>query len=1044
MGRAKRKPLRKRKPLEAMLFQLFDTIFMKEDVETLLQIIAKEAANFVGSDAAAVFLPEEGSRILRIVASYNLDSNYVKKVRAKMGDGVPGRVIAEKKPKIIPDASKFFEEKGDREALELIKSAGICSAASVPILLGEEGVGTLNIHYFRKHHFSLSEIESLSIFAKFSAIAIQNARRLREREERAEKLAELSDVNQRLLSANSSEEIYEICVESAFRLLPCDKSAFLLVNEESQIFEMKYGRIDYGEKRAEPYIFRLSDAPKEIIEKEQFKKGLLYIRNLEDYSETLSLAPFKDAISFVSVPIWVGDKFLGILVVSHKEPFHFKDYELTPFEVLGKQMSLALEKLHFLDEINIRNKEIESALQYQLQLNTELYTLQSLSTALVSSLNIDEILKIVVEGVKNSLGFGKVLISLIDKSGKFLERKAWAGIPASEIDRLQQYEPPLDYILGLFQDRFRISRSYFISHMESYITDEKYVYTDYSKSTKEILEDDWHPHDMLLSPFYSREGELLGIMSVDEPQDGKIPSRRKILSIEMFANAASSAIENSKLYEKERNMVKQLSAIADVGTTVTSVLNLAKLLDEVVNTISNTFGYYRIAILIVEGNELVYKSGAGYPPSALDGLRLKIGTEGVTGLVAMTGEPKLISDVSLEPLYIAMDPNVKCELAVPLNIKNKTIGVLNVEDIEIGKLDNVDLKLLSTLATQIAIAIENARLYEEAQRRIDELSVLHGVGRSVSSVLKLNELLNEILKILDETFHYTRASISLIENKSEIVVKATRGYERDIVGFREKIGEEKGIIAYVAETGKSLIIPDVTKEPKYIPFESVEGSEICVPLIFKGEVTGVLDVEDERIGIFGDSDAQLLSTLGAHISVAIENARLYEEKEKEAITDEMTGLFNFRHFQKTLSDEIRRAKRYTHPVSVIMLDVDDFKLYNDHFGHPAGDELLRLLAKILKDSVRDTDSAYRYGGEEFVVVLPETKKEEALIFAERIMKKVRDEKFPFGESQPLGKVTISLGIASYPEDATGEEEIIDKADKALYKAKKKGKNRIGL
>ncbi|MEW6776939.1 MAG: diguanylate cyclase [Bdellovibrionota bacterium] len=169
---------------------------------------------------------------------------------------------------------------------------------------------------------------------------------------------------------------------------------------------------------------------------------------------------------------------------------------------------------------------------------------------------------------------------------------------------------------------------------------------------------------------------------------------------------------------------------------------------------------------------------------------------------------------------------------------------------------------------------------------------------------------------------------------------------------------------------------------------------------------------------------------------------LYQLARREAISDELTKLYNFRHFEASLDRELKRAARYTEPLSLLLFDIDDFKFYNDKNGHLAGNQVLRRISRILTQSVRQIDIVARYGGEEFAVLLPATTKQGALLTAERIRQAIDRQAFPFGEKQPRRKVTVSGGLATYPVDAKGGRDLIERADTALYRAKSDGKNNI--
>ena len=197
-----------------------------------------------------------------------------------------------------------------------------------------------------------------------------------------------------------------------------------------------------------------------------------------------------------------------------------------------------------------------------------------------------------------------------------------------------------------------------------------------------------------------------------------------------------------------------------------------------------------------------------------------------------------------------------------------------------------------------------------------------------------------------------------------------------------------------------------------------------------------------RSDAFDDEDTALAKAIGEQIGMAVERAKLFEEISQLAITDDLTGLYNSRHLKRVLGEESKRSFRYGRSFSFIMLDIDFFKIYNDRHGHLRGDEVLRTLAGLLLQNTRDVDVVFRYGGEEFSIIIPEVSKQEAFTMAERIRRVVQDHVFPFEEEQPGGNLTVSMGIAGFPEDAEDSERLIDNADRALYRAKLSGRNRV--
>jgi diguanylate cyclase (GGDEF)-like protein len=221
------------------------------------------------------------------------------------------------------------------------------------------------------------------------------------------------------------------------------------------------------------------------------------------------------------------------------------------------------------------------------------------------------------------------------------------------------------------------------------------------------------------------------------------------------------------------------------------------------------------------------------------------------------------------------------------------------------------------------------------------------------------------------------------------------------------------------------------------------GISLIAPIILKQEIKGLIALGQKMSQeLFTQSEKEIFSLLSHFISVAFSNSILYQKMEQISVTDELTGLFNYRFFKKQLDGEVLRAQRYHHSLSLIMFDVDHFKNYNDTLGHPAGDIALKKIAMILKSTIRKSDLAVRYGGEEFCVILPEEDISGALEFGERLRRKIEEQQFDKEEVQPAGKLTISLGVASFPDDAESTQDLLDKADAALYHAKAQGRNRI--
>jgi diguanylate cyclase (GGDEF)-like protein len=258
-----------------------------------------------------------------------------------------------------------------------------------------------------------------------------------------------------------------------------------------------------------------------------------------------------------------------------------------------------------------------------------------------------------------------------------------------------------------------------------------------------------------------------------------------------------------------------------------------------------------------------------------------------------------------------------------------------------------------------------------------------------------------------------------------------------------------GIAGQVAQSGQPLLVNDIGRDGRFTigrrpRFKT--GSFICLPLHCNGETLGVLNLADRTNQTpFGQADLGILSTLASHAAALMRRTRTHEgamHLEKLSITDPLTELYNRRFLERRMEEEMSRSIRHGLQLSIMILDLDTFKAYNDLCGHQAGDRALQQVAKVLCRSVREMDIVTRYGGEEFCILLPDTPKVDAMFVAERIRYGIEHEFFNGEEGLPLGRLTISIGIATYPENGATSSELVSSADMALYQAKADGRNRI--
>jgi len=334
----------------------------------------------------------------------------------------------------------------------------------------------------------------------------------------------------------------------------------------------------------------------------------------------------------------------------------------------------------------------------------------------------------------------------------------------------------------------------------------------------------------------------------------------------------------------------------------------------------------------------------------------------------------------------------------------------------------------------------------QLKRTTQRLGILTDIVKAANSILEPRKVIELIMQKVQQLIPSEAWSMLMLdEEKGELTFELALGEKgKDVSTLRVKVGE--GVAGWVAQTGKPTIVNDTSRDPRFARrFDDqthfVTRSILCAPLISRGRTIGVVQVINRQGGKFTPADLQLLLTLVEPCAIAIENAILFQRTEQLTITDDLTKLFNSRYLNLYLSREIKRCKRHGIPLAVIFLDLDGFKSVNDQHGHLAGSATLTEVGTILGQAVRESDILARYGGDEFVVVLPETPAPGALVIAERIRKAIAGHCFLRGQGLEA-RISASFGIAAYPDHGLTPEGLIQKADQAMYRVKERDKNGI--
>ena len=503
----------------------------------------------------------------------------------------------------------------------------------------------------------------------------------------------------------------------------------------------------------------------------------------------------------------------------------------------------------------------------------------------------------------------------------------------------------------------------------------------------------------------------------------------------------------------ETTRSRELEALNEIARTATLDLELRPMLQRITDTLMQKFGWPFVALVSVDAEQEVFVCEAlsTLMPSAVKvGYTRRLGT-GIVGEVALKGEPILLDDVLASSNYVETVPGARSELCVPVRHGGRIVAILNLESTEPGAFHD-QLPLLQTVAEQIAGAIACARLYQEVERRARLLEMVSEVSKAALEAGELHPLLDRIVRYVQQHFGLSLASILLVEEeRGEFKLAARAGTLELRVDPGTRWPLRTGVVGRALRLGKTQLVLDVHSDPDYLPLHEDVTSELVVPIRFRNRMLGVFDLESTTPDAFPNENLVVFQTFADQLAGAIHMAAINQELEEAnqrlqrlSSIDGLTGIPNRRQLDETLQTEWRRSFRHDTPISIVMFDLDEFKCFNDAYGHQAGDECLRQVASTLHDGLRRAgDLVARYGGEEFAAVLPESDLRGALQYADAARLAVENLAIAHGGSPVAPVVTVSVGVASaLPRRGASPNDLIARADQALYQAKRRGKNRV--
>jgi diguanylate cyclase (GGDEF)-like protein len=815
-------------------------------------------------------------------------------------------------------------------------------------------------------------------------------------------------------------EVFDLLLLEVQKLIPFDGANFMLVNEKAAHITRSRGYDTLGkdfEDQVNSLFFDI-ESFENIHYLVNEKKPLL----IEDTHKMPDWKMIESSIhyhSWIGVPIIINGRVEAILALDKVEIGFYHENHATIMTAFADQAASAIRNARLFEAENRRIRQLDG--------------LQSTLAAINSNLELTALLKEIVAQAINLLDANNGELALYDPE---LQKLKVIVSQNNKVDNTGQMINLGNGVLGIVA-----------ATKKPYKIDLFNENSDLLNSRKTL-----GSNSGMAVPLMSGN-DLLGVLGVANQKNNCFFDDLDTNLLNIFAHQAAIAIRNTRLFEDAKRRADEAETLRKAAAVVTSSLDQTQAINLILEQLAMVIPYDSALVLMHHHNYLKIVGGRGIKKfNQIFGQKLYLQNKNPATDTYLSKKPLVISDIrETYPEFASMVERItdtKSWLGAPLIIQDRTIGILALSSDQSNHFQQSQLRLIEPFADQVAIALENARLYTDMARSADRFETLYHLSQIISTNLRPEDIYPGIHQTVSELMETDYFCISIIDADSE-TISDVYAVDRGEVQVLTKRPIEKGLFATVLKTRKSLLFHNheeyASEEIGTVMVGKLTAADIpqsilIVPLNIGSRTIGVLSTQSYQPNMYSKSDLEMLELLATSVAIAIENSRLFNEVQLLAIMDPLTGLYNRRKFDELATSEFTRAKRYRRPLCAIMIDLDQFKQVNDTYGHVVGDQALSSVASLCKDNLRNIDILARFGGEEFVILLPETKIAEARLTAERLRIDCQDTDFVTTSGSI--SLTISLGLVELDSSCKTLEELITRADQALYASKHAGRNKV--
>jgi PAS domain S-box-containing protein len=879
------------------LYEATSALSSKLSVDELLHGLAQRMASALETDECTISRWDKASDTLWVVAAGSQPADSVGEAQSN-GDS-DQQTFSRERPYVVADypaTAKVLSSQepavvlvSDRQAdpaeVALLDELGWHSLLMLPLVMHDTVVGLVEIYDAKERIFTSEEIRLAQALTSQAAIALYNAELFSLTDERLhnriEELSGLQRVSQELNSTLDQDRILQLVLREAIRATGAD---FGNVNLNDKDTGQLLANVSFGFNEEE--TTRLKES--------EFYGGTGVIGRVLQTGEPVlvpdvSLDPdyvmiSAEARSEVAVPILVAGDVAGIINLESRQLSAFGEEQLQYLQALANQAAVAVRNAWAYKEQLLQRDLLRQRAE-------QLARLSQISRAFRSDQPLASVLEDIAYAINETLGFDVVLISVMHSDPATLVRVAGAGIPLAEMERLKSTPQSLEAVKDLMQDRFRLgAQSYYIPHTHKDIWEDRL--DTYLSQVDDLPEQDrpcWNVYDLCFSPLYNSAQRLIGVISVDNPRDGLIPTRQTMETLELFANQAAAAIENAQLFQSEQERRQLADTLREVSAVASSTLSVDQVIQAILDQLRRVVPYDSATVQVLRGDQLVITGIHGWENTDdVIGLTFPVAAENPNSVVINTRAPHIVPDV--QAAYSTFDGpphnHIRSWLGIPLLFGEHLLGMIALDSRELNHYSQEHAQLALTFANQVAVALQNAQLFEQVRQYADHLRVINEVGVEFTSILNVDNLIARVSQLVEENFGY-RVTIALIEEDYLIWrTPSDRDTERGNGQGRtlpSKPGD-RGITGWAVESGQTVVAPDNTKALRQVSSLGLEEeanqraarSEVAIPLKVHDQIIGVFDAQSEVAGAFDENAVLVLESLANQVAVAIANAQLFE------------------------------------------------------------------------------------------------------------------------------------------------------------------------